>query len=331
MAAELVTARYRLASRGVTDEVRNVTEHAQSSFRGFRPELLSGISSGLAERFRKNPASVVLIAGLAIMYIPTFVRLLMEGAWTSAENGHGPLIFVVSMWLICSRCRERFPIEIDKPAAKLGWISLLTACLFYIPGRALRLEYFEAGSFIWATTGVVLFTGGTVLLRHLTFPLAFMLFMVPLPNFLVGGLTHLSQEMVSTASVKILGLLDYSVGQNGVVITVGQYQLLVAEACAGTHTLLMLEALGVLYLNLIRHASVLRNVALPLLIVPISFFSNTLRVVLLALITFHFGDEAGQGYVHGFAGIVLFLIGLLLMVLTDSFLRSVAFTAPVAK
>ena len=93
----------------------------------------------------------------------------------------------------------------------------------------------------------------------------------------------------------------------------GQYKLLVADACAGLHTLFTLEALGLLYLNIVRHDSLFRNVTLAILIVPISFTANVFRVIVLTLITYHFGDEAGQGFLHGFAGMVLFLSALLLI------------------
>ena len=42
--------------------------------------------------------------------------------------------------------------------------------------------------------------------------------------------------------------------------------------------------------------------------------------MILVLVTYHFGDEAGQGFVHGFAGMVLFMVGLMLMLATDKFL-----------
>ena len=76
-----------------------------------------------------------------------------------------------------------------------------------------------------------------------------------------------------------------------------------------------------LYLNIVRHDSVLRNIALAILIVPISFTANVIRVIVLTLITYHFGDEAGQGFLHGFAGMVLFLSALLLIIGVDSLLQ----------
>jgi exosortase/archaeosortase family protein len=106
-----------------------------------------------------------------------------------------------------------------------------------------------------------------------------------------------------------------------VILQIGQYKLLVADACAGLHTLLSLEALGLLYLNLVRHDSLFRNAALAILIVPISFSANVIRVITLTLITYHLGDAAGQGFLHGFAGMVLFISALLLIIGVDSILR----------
>jgi exosortase/archaeosortase family protein len=72
---------------------------------------------------------------------------------------------------------------------------------------------------------------------------------------------------------------------------------------------------------LVRHASAARNVLLALIIMPISFTANVIRVMVLCLITYHFGDAAGQGFLHGFAGVVLFLSALLLITGVDGLLR----------
>ena len=104
-------------------------------------------------------------------------------------------------------------------------------------------------------------------------------------------------------------------------LQIGQYQLLVADACAGLQTLLTLEALGLFYLNLVNHSSVYRNVILAILIVPISFSANVIRVIVLTLITYHFGDAAGQGFLHDFAGMVLFVSALVLILSVDGILQ----------
>ena len=99
--------------------------------------------------------------------------------------------------------------------------------------------------------------------------------------------------------------------------------LLVADACAGLHTLLTLEALGLLYLKLVQRGSALRNIGLAVLVVPISFTANVIRVTTLSLITYYFGEEAGQGFLHGFAGMVLFLSALFLIFGLDMMFQSI--------
>jgi exosortase/archaeosortase family protein len=73
-------------------------------------------------------------------------------------------------------------------------------------------------------------------------------------------------------------------------------------------------------MNLMGHASIKRNIALALLIVPISFVSNVIRVLILILVTYHMGDAAGQGFLHGFAGMTLFVSALLLIIGVDTLL-----------
>jgi exosortase B len=153
------------------------------------------------------------------------------------------------------------------------------------------------------------------------FPLFFMLFMIPLPGTVVTALTMPMKMAVSYVTVNVLYWADYPIARNGVMLQIGQYQLLVADACAGLQTLLTLESLGLFYLNVVRHTSVFRNAALAILIVPISFVANVIRVITLTLVTYHFGDEAGQGYLHGFAGMVLFLSALILVLGVDSLLQ----------
>jgi exosortase B len=145
--------------------------------------------------------------------------------------------------------------------------------------------------------------------------------MIPLPGAIVDALSQPMKMAVSYVAELVLSNVGYPISRTGVVLQIGQYQLLVADACAGLHTLFTLEALGLLYLNLVRHESVARNVTLATLIVPISFTANVIRVMVLTLITYHFGDEAGQGFLHGFAGMVLFMAALILIIATDSMIR----------
>ena len=89
--------------------------------------------------------------------------------------------------------------------------------------------------------------------------------------------------------------------------------MLVADACSGLHSMYSLSALGTLFMYIMARRSRLHNAIMLASILPIAFVANIVRVIVLVLITYHFGDEAGQGFLHGAAGMVLMLVALRLL------------------
>lgn len=261
---------------------------------------------------------VPLLIGLCALYVPTYLGLA-HTVWASDEQGHGPIILAISLWLMW-RQRVKFIDLPEQPAVVPGSILLVLGFLLYGLGRTQQLDTFEVASQILVLAAVLLITKGWAALRLMAFPLFFMIFMVPLPSIFVQTVTVPLKMLVSVAAESILHYVGYPVARTGVVISVGQYQLLVADACAGLNSMFTLEALGLLYMNITMYTSVARNVTLAVLIIPISFCANVVRVMILILVTYHFGDAAGQGFVHGFAGMVLFLVALTLILTVDSIL-----------
>ncbi|WP_228027216.1 exosortase B [Pseudaquabacterium pictum] len=262
---------------------------------------------------------VALLAGFAALYVPSYM-MLAERIWPTDEQGHGPIILAVSIWLLYGKRHELAALQ-RRPSMALGLPLLLVGLVMYVLGRSQFIMVFEVFSQILVLAAMVLMFLGKRALRTVWFPLFFLLFMVPLPGSLVASITGPLKSAVSAVAAGLLYQLGYPVGRAGVVMTVGPYQLLVADACAGLNSMFTLEALGLLYMNLMRYTNVVRNVLLAILIIPISFAANIVRVMILVLVTYHLGDEAGQGFIHGFAGMVLFIVGLMLMLATDSVLR----------
>lgn len=262
----------------------------------------------------------VAAAGVLAMYVPT-LHSLFTTLWASDAQGHGPIVLGISIWLIYRRWPAVMDTSASQPKPALAWPLLIVAGLAYAVGRSQGIWIFEVGSAILVVAGLVLLLRGPAQLKAIAFALFFMCFMVPLPGAIVDALTQPMKMAVSYVAENLLHALGYPISRTGVILQIGPYQLLVADACAGLHTLFTLEALGLLYLNLVRYASLFRNVALAILIVPISFAANVIRVCALTLITYYFGDEAGQGFLHGFAGMVLFLSALMLIIATDGLLR----------
>ena len=116
--------------------------------------------------------------------------------------------------------------------------------------------------------------------------------------------------------------MGYPIANTGVVLSIGQYQLMVADACSGLNSMFSLMALGTLFMYLAARKSVTHNAVMLASILPVAFASNIVRVIFLVLLTYHFGDEAGQGFLHGAAGIALLTVALFLLMLLDAALAS---------
>lgn len=257
-----------------------------------------------------------VLLGLAAMYVPTYYDLA-NGLWNSEEHAHGPIVLIVALFLIWRSRAALLASPSQHPRPALGWSLLVVGLLAYALGRSQDIILFEVGSQIPVLIGAMLITIGASAVRAMWFPLLFLIFIVPLPSFLVDAATGPLKQYISVIAENILYAVGYPIARNGVVLTIGQYQLLVADACSGLHSMFSLTAMGLLYLYLMQRTSLARNVILIASILPIAFAANVVRVMILVLVTYHFGDEAGQGFVHDFAGILLFVVGLLFLFLLD--------------
>lgn len=259
-------------------------------------------------------------AGLALLFMPSLIDLL-RGPWSTEEQGHGPIILGLALWLIWRKWPAIVAAAVPGGAPRAAVAPVFFGLVLYTLGRSQHILMFEIGAIPLLLAALIWLGFGVASLRATWFAFFFMLFMIPLPGELVAAVTLPMKMAVSFATEQLLFAAGYPISRAGVILQIGQYQLLVADACAGLQTLLTLEALGLFYLNLKPHMSAVRNVVLALLIVPISFAANVIRVIVLTLITYHAGSAAGQGFLHSFAGIVLFLTALTLILAADSALQ----------
>ena len=264
--------------------------------------------------FSSPAASICWLAGVAVSQ-----SSLGHTVWATDEQGHGPIILVVSGWLLYVK-RHALSALPARPEVWLAWPLLVFSLALYALGRSQDIIMFAISSQIGLLVALLLLFKGWGGLRLVWFALFFMIFMVPLPEALVAAVTGPLKSAVSAVASSLLYIIGYPVGRSGVVMTVGPYQLLVADACAGLNSMFTLEALGMLYMNLMRYTNPTRNIVLAVLLVPTAFVANIVRVMILVLVTYHFGDEAGQGFVHSFAGMVLFMVALGLMLVLDKLL-----------
>lgn len=263
-------------------------------------------------------APALVGAAIILMYLPT-LKALDTFIWSLVGQGHGPVMLALSLWLAWQRY-SKLPHDQPTPATVAGSIVLLLGGLTYAVGRSQDVLFLDALSTIPICAGVVLLLWGWRGLKVMWFPIFFLFFIVPIPGSIVDVVTAPLKMGVSYVAEWILFQAGYPIGRDGVTLVIGQYKLLVADACAGLNSIFALEAIGVFYMSVVGHTNKWRNILLAALIVPIAFVSNVLRVMTLVLVTYYFGDEVGQGFVHDFAGILLFMVATLLTIGTDAFL-----------
>jgi exosortase B len=259
--------------------------------------------------------------GFAAMYIPSYWAAA-QGLWQTDEFGHGPLILAVAVWLFW-QVRERIANAPERPSGLAGWSLLAIGLLLYMFGRMFTVSSVEFVSQVLVVSALLLLLKGGAALQAAWFAVFYLVFMVPLPATLVDAITGPLKHWISNIVVELLYLLGYPIARTGVTITIGQYQLLVADACSGLNSMFSLSALGTLFMYIMGRSKLWHNAAMLAAILPIAFAANIVRVVTLVLITYHLGDEAGQGFLHGAAGIVLMLVALALFFALDALLALV--------
>lgn len=262
-----------------------------------------------------------LALGVLALLLPTYLRL--NGTlWNDEAYEHGIIVTLVFWWLAW-RKREELQVLPTVGAPVAGGIVLFIGLFLYFVGRSQNLPLFEVMAHIPILAGVLLLVWGPAALRVLWFPLLFLVFMIPLPGFVLVAMTSRLKQYVSVAAETLLYHAGYPIARDGVVISIGPYRMLVADACSGLNSIYSLAALGVLYMHLTYQKGWLRNGVLLAAIVPIACVANVVRVMVLILITYHFGDEAGQGFLHSTSGVLLFVFALLALLGMDGLMRRV--------
>ncbi len=267
---------------------------------------------------RDQRSWLIAIAGFAAMYVPVY-WWAANSIWQTDDQAHGALILGVMVWLFWG-LREQIVAVPSQPAPRLGWTLFGLGAFVYIFGRVFGISILEFGSQPLVVAGILLVLKGPAATRVAWFALFYLIFMIPLPGIIVDAVTGPLKRWISVIVVEMLYAVGYPISRNGVILEIGQYQMLVADACSGLHSMYSLSALGTLFMYIMDRKSRLHNALMLVSILPIAFIANIVRVVVLVLITYHFGDEAGQGFLHGTAGMVLMLVALLAFFSLDTLL-----------
>ncbi len=265
-----------------------------------------------------SASALLAIFGLLAMVLPTVVTMGSQ-YWSTEEGVHGPIILATGLWLIW---RERAWLAAEARPVRGGlWTLPLAALgLAWIFSRVFGVQSVETASlYLFLLLLGVVYLGPRAM-RRLWFPVVYLAFLIVPPGSLIIDLTQPLKIWISRTAVDLLHIVDYPVAHTGAIIQVGQYQLLVATACAGLMSIFSLTAIGMLYVHLNWNSNLRRAALLMLAIVPLAVFANLVRVILLVLLTYHAGSNVAQGIMHDAAGLITFAVALGGMFFADALL-----------
>lgn len=258
----------------------------------------------------------VIALGMALLAIPTIVTL-GEQVWSQESGAHGPIVLVTGLWLLWRKRDEMRAAAV--PGSDWLTIPAMTASLaLYVFGRAYDFISLEVVGLYGVGLSLLYACFGLRVLLTNWFPLFYLAFLVPPPGWFMDSITAPLKLFVSFAATEGLQAVGIPVFREGVTLMIGHYQLLVEDACSGMNSITGLVAISLFYIYLLRNASWRYSLFLVALVIPIAIVANIIRIVVLVLLTYFFGDAVAQGFLHMAAGIFLFVTALLLVFAVDN-------------
>lgn len=262
----------------------------------------------------------VLVALTFVLYGPILGHLVVHW-WTDPDYSQGFLVPLFSGYVLWKQ-RDRLS-QISLKPSNFGLVVMLGAVAVLLLG-SLGAELFTSRfSLLILIAGIVLFLAGWKMLKAVSFALAFLIFMIPIPVIIYNQITFPLQLFASRFATFWLQLANVPVLREGNVLILPNYQLEVVEACSGIRSLMTLITLAIAYGYLVESRRWVRWV-LVLLMVPIAIVSNSLRIFGAGILTYHFGPRMAEGFFHEFSGWVIFVAALLLMFACHWVLRKIS-------
>jgi exosortase len=248
------------------------------------------------------------MSALVLILYGRVLGAMAQQWWSDPNYGHGFLVPVFAAYILWrERSRRR---EVPIRTSNWGLPIMLSAIGLLILGT-LGAEHFTARiSMLILISGIIVFLVGWQALRSVAFPMAYLVFMVPLPAIIYYELTFPLQMIASRLGANGLIALGVPTIREGNLLILPNCTLEVVEACSGIRSLLSLLAAVVGYVYL-AEPSTWKRCVLVAATVPIVIVSNGFRLVATGVLSFFFGPGVDSGLVHTGFGLVFFALAFL--------------------
>jgi len=247
-----------------------------------------------------------LVAAFLYLYATVLPPLITD--WLDDPNySHGFLVPGLSAYFVWERRQTLVRL---RPQPHWGGLVLLWCGLGMLLLGHLGAELFlMRSSMVVVLTALVWYLLGLPYVHALAFPLAFLLFMIPLPAILLNTITLPLQRLATQVSTFALQLVQLPVYREGNIIYLPHTTLEVAEACSGLSSLVSLLALAVVLAYITQHRLGTRWI-LVLSAIPIALVANAFRIWTTGVLAQRYGPHVAEGFYHTFAGWLVFVVAL---------------------
>ncbi|GKT07868.1 exosortase A [Desulforhabdus sp. TSK] len=248
---------------------------------------------------------VLILTALGVCLYFRVVAEMVED-WSNDPNySHGFLVPLFSAYLVWEQ-RSRLK-SMNFHGSWLGLPVLLLGIGMLILGE-IGAEYLTTRtSLIVMLSGLVLFNLGVQAFKLWSFPLFFLVFMIPLPVILFNAITFPLQNLAAQNAAWALDLLGVPVLLDGNVLHLSHYSLGVTEACSGIRSLVSLLMIAVVW-GYFAFKSIGPRLLLAIAAVPITIAANSVRVIVTGLIVQYLGLQYAEGFYHTLLGWLIFLV-----------------------
>jgi len=227
---------------------------------------------------------------------------------------HAYFILPVSLFIIWLKRNELQEIasqaEIKIPSTKsnnLSLLSIILALFLFVFGWRHDYILISTFSLIPLLAGITGYLWGPAMLKAIAFPLNYLFFLIPPPAGILDAITLPMRKIASIGAVLVLKSFHFPIDRQGLLIYINNHEIYMAPACSGFRSMITFLALSLLYLYFLKTSTEKKWILL-LSVIPLSLLGNLVRVIMLCLITYNFGDDIGQGFLHEFSGILVFAV-----------------------
>ena len=253
-----------------------------------------------------------IAAAAVLVYAQTFQSLMQK--WVSdAQYSLAFLVPFVSGYFTWKKWPEVTKLERKPCAWGLGLVAL--ALLTHLAGVVLDISGPSAVSLLMCLVGLCLYLHSAALVRTLAFPIAYLVFAIPIPGGVLDVVGFPMQLWASGSTAHLLSLMQIDVVRSGVNLSVPGYSFQVVQACSGMSSLVALVGVTAVFAY-ITHLPARFKWLLFFLSLPIALAANVVRITSIALVGYQWGEDAAQNIYHDWSSPILFLaaIGLLFLI-----------------